>query len=73
MKNNAFSVAKSTLQSQMSVNLSVRLSQKPLSLSELLLSAIEPINHRAYRSSRLSTIKPIDHLAYQPLVFFRNF
>ena len=38
-----FSVAKVTLESQMSVRLSVCPSQKPLSLSELLLSAIEPI------------------------------
>ena len=45
-----FSVAKATLQSQMSVRLSVRLSQKPLSLSELLLSTIEPIDHQAYQS-----------------------
>ena len=47
-----FSVAKATLQSQMSVRLSiclsVCLSQKPLSLSELCLLTIKPINHRAY-------------------------
>ena len=61
-----FSVAKATLQSQMSVRLSVRLSQKPLSLSELLLSTIEPIDHQAYQPSSLLTIKPIDHQAYQP-------
>ena len=30
------------------------------------LSIIEPIDHRAYRPSSLSTIKPIDHRAYQP-------
>ena len=40
-----FSVAKATLESQMSVCTSVRQSQKPLSLSELLLLTIEPINH----------------------------
>ena len=40
-----FSVAKATLESQMSVCLSVSLLQKPLSLSELLLSAIEPFDH----------------------------
>ena len=43
----AFSVAKATLELQMYVCPSVRQSQKPLSLSELLLLAIEPINHRA--------------------------
>ena len=40
----SFSVAKATLESQMSVYPS----QKPLSLSELLVSTIEPINHQAY-------------------------
>ena len=44
-----FSVAKATLQSQMSIRLSVRQSQKPLSLSETLLSTIQPINHQAYQ------------------------
>ena len=53
------------------VRLSVRLSQKPLSLSELLLSAIEPINHQAYyhhayQPLSLSTIEPINHRAYRP-------
>ena len=43
------------------VRLSVCQSQKPLSLSELPLSAIEPIVHQAYQPSRLSPIKPIDH------------
>ena len=43
-----FSVAKATLQSQMSVRLSVCLSPKPLSLSELLLPTIEAIGHQAY-------------------------
>ena len=68
-----FSVTKATLQSQMSVHLSaclsiclsIRLSQKPLSISELLLSAIEPIDHQAYWPSSLSTIEPIDHRAYR--------
>ena len=41
------------------VRLSVRQSQKPLSLSEMLLSAIEPIDHRAYRPSSLLTIKSL--------------
>ena len=45
----------------------VRLSQKPLSLSELLLSTIEPINHNAYWPLSLSTIKLINHWAYWPL------
>ena len=40
----------------LSVRLSVCQSQKPLSLSELLLSTIKPINQRA-----------IDHQAYRPL------
>ena len=39
-----FSVSKATLESQMSV----RLSHKPISLSELLLSTIKPIDHQAY-------------------------
>ena len=62
----SFSVAKATLEWQMSVCMSVCLSQKPLSLLEFLLLAIEPINHRAYRPLSLLTIKPIDHQAYQP-------
>ena len=48
------------------VCLSVSPSSKPLSLSELLLSTIEPINHRAYRAywpSSLLTINPINLLA----------
>ena len=61
-----FSVAKATLQSQMSVRLSVWLSPKPLSLSELLLSTIEPICHQAYWPSSPLTIKPIDHQAHWP-------
>ena len=39
----------------------IYLSQKPLSLSELLLLTIEPIDHQPYQPSSLSTIKPIDH------------
>ena len=49
-----------------SVSPSVRLSQKPLRLSELLLLTIEPIGHRAYWPLSLSAIKPINHQAYQP-------
>ena len=56
-----FLVAKATLQLQMSVCLYVRPSQKPLSLSELLLSTTETIDHRGYQPLSLSTIKPIDH------------
>ena len=44
----------------MSVCQSVRQSQKPLSLSELLLSTIEPIDHQAYQPSSPLTIEPID-------------
>ena len=50
---------------RLSVCLSVRLSQKPLSLSELLLSSIKPICHWAYQPSSQSTIEPINHRAYQ--------
>ena len=68
---NNFSVVKATLESQMSVCLSVspsvRQSSKPLSLSKLLISTKEPIDHRAYRSLSLLTIKPIDHQAYRQL------
>ena len=56
----SFSVAKTTLQSQMSVRLSVSPLPKPLSLSELLLLTIKPINQNAYRPSSLLTIKPIN-------------
>ena len=55
-----FSVAKATLELQMSHRPSVCLSQKPLSLSELLVSTIKPIGHRAYQPLSLSTIKPIN-------------
>ena len=48
-----FSVAKATLESQMSVCPSVRQSQKPLSLSELPLLTVEPIDHLAYQPSGL--------------------
>ena len=51
--------AKATLEYQMSLSLS----QKPFSLSELLLLTIEPINCQAYQPSSLSTIEPIDHWA----------
>ena len=51
----------------MSVHLSISLSPKPLSLLEMLLLTIEPINHRAYQPSSLSTIESIDHQAYWPL------
>ena len=61
-----FSVKKATLESQMSVSPSVSLTSKPLCLSESLLSAIEPIDHLAYRPLSLSTIEPIDHRAYRP-------
>ena len=52
---------KATLESQMSFCLSICPVSKPLSLSELLLSTIEPINHQAYGAYRplsLSTIEP---------------
>ena len=48
------------------VHLSVHPLPKPLSLSELLLSTIEPIDHQAYWPSSLSTIKPINHQVYRP-------
>ena len=51
----------------MSVRLSVRQSQKPLSLSELLLLTIEPIDHLAYWPSSLSTIDLINHCYEPPL------
>ena len=50
-----FSVAKATLQSQMSVRLSVTKTPQPL--------RITPIDHQAYRPSSLLTVKPIDHQA----------
>ena len=64
-----FSVAKATLQSQMSVCLSVRLKSKPLRyqvnlLSDLPLQCIEPIDHQAYQLLSLSTIEPTNHQAY---------
>ena len=48
------------------VCLTVCPSQEPLSLSELLLSTIEPIDHRAYQPSNLLTIEPINHQTYWP-------
>ena len=66
----AFSVAKATLQSQMSVCLSV-CHQNPsasqnCSYQPSSLSTIEPFDHQAYQPSSLSTIEPINHQAYQP-------
>ena len=60
-----FSVAKATLESQMSVRPSVR-----LSVSLLPIAKIVPISHhthQAYHPSNLSTIKPINHQTYWPL------
>ena len=51
-----FSVAKATLELQMSVCLSVKKTPQPL--------RIAPINHQAYQPSSLLTIEPIDHRAY---------
>ena len=45
---------------------SVCQSPKPLSLSELILSTIEPIDHGAYQPSSPLTIESIDHQAYRP-------
>ena len=53
-----FSVAKATLESQMSVHLLVTKTPQPL--------RIAPIDHRAYQPSSLSTIEPINHQAYRP-------
>ena len=75
-----FSVAKATLESQMSVCPSVRNKNPSASQNHSYrayqpssLSTIEPINHRAYRPSSLLTIEHIDHRAidyraYQPLI-----
>ena len=54
----SFSVAKMTLESQMSVRWFV--------CPSVCLSTIKLIDHQAYQPSSLSTIKPIDHQAYQP-------
>ena len=54
-----FSVKKATLESQMSICLSVTETPQPL--------IIAPISHQAYQPSSLSTIQPIDHPAYRPL------
>ena len=40
--------------------------QKPLSLSESVLSTIKPIDHWAYQPLSLMSIEPIDHRAYWP-------
>ena len=70
-----FSVAKATLQSQMSViGLSVCLSvtniihqaYQPSQLWATLLSAIMPISHYAYCQSCLLTYIPIGHYTYWP-------
>ena len=45
------------------VRLSVRPSQKPLSLSESLLLTIEPIDHQIYRLFRLLAIISIGYLS----------
>ena len=42
--------------------------QKPLSLSESVLSTIKPIDHRAYQPLSLMSIEPIDHRAYWPSI-----
>ena len=57
----------------MSIRLSISPLSKPLGLSELLPSTIEPIDHWAYQPLSLSTIEPIDHQAYQLLILFRDF
>ena len=66
-----FSVVKATLQSQMSIRLSVSQSQKnPKPLR------IAPINHRAYWPSSLSIIKPINlwssFATFKPFGLFLN-
>ena len=53
-----FSVVKATLESQMSVRLSVTKTPQHL--------RIAPIDHRAYRPSSLLTIELIDHQVYRP-------
>ena len=68
-----FSVAKATLEWQMSIHLSVRLKSIPLNTSlncsywPTSLSTIKPIGHLAYWTLSLLTIEPIDHRTYQPL------
>ena len=61
-----FSVAKATLESQMSVCLSVHQSVSPSVTKTPQTLRIAPIDHRAYRSSSLLAIEPIGHQAYQP-------
>ena len=77
-----FSVAKATLELQMSVRPLVCLSVCPSSIAKIVpisqhthqvfqpssLLTMEPINHWAYRPSSISTIEPISHLD-----FFCNF
>ena len=63
---------------RLSIRLSVCLSQKPLSLSELLLLTNEPINHQAYlpsshRPSSLSTIYRLSDLLSRLLSHFGLF
>ena len=68
-----FSVAKATLESQMSVCPSVCPSVRPSVTETPQPLRIAPIVHQAYRPSSILTIKSIDHQAYKPLVFFRDF
>ena len=77
-----FSVAKATLESQISVCLSAIAKNDWIEPIEhrvywaywpSSLLTIEPIDHWAYRPLSLSTIEPIDHWAYWPLVIFRDF
>ena len=68
----SFSVAKATLELQLSVCLSIcnrnPSASRNCSYRPSSLSTIEPIDHRAYQPSTLPTIKPIgiDHRAYRP-------
>ena len=66
-----FSVAKATLESQMSVcdrnpSASQNCSYRHRAYQPLSLSTIEPIDHQAYRPSSLSTIKRINQQANHP-------
>ena len=71
----SFSVKKATLESQMSIHLSVTKTPKHLRIAPidhraywpLSLLTIEPIYHWAYQTSSLSTIESINHRVYQPL------
>ena len=51
---------KATLELQISICLSISSSQKPISLTELLLSTIKPIDHQACWQLSLLTLNPID-------------